>query len=566
MDESGIYTDPKLLLENNARLGATLLAYRLEIDSVNAKYDKQVYLNMRLQFILSHLTLSLDKITNSLDDSIDCSIANIILDNLRQYLSSNSNKMMSEIDENITKQLKNALNNALSSFKRNNNNVINQNSHDFDYEALISESFNKYLSATYPSMGEVGELRNEISRLTKQNDILYRKSQANNIDNSPMDIETDTNDNAASSGYINKLTNQCKELDKALQKSQNQLLSFKMNVLDKLKNEDIHYEKLASMLNSEKVSHINQIQTLQSQLLQLGDENTKLTSEINVLKSECEKLKEICKISEDTLNDRIKLSESLKTKNTQLSKELSEVRSLLNKNTAEDDIDSIKLKLAVLEKNQAEFKTIEENLNNAINEIEEISIAFEEKQKQCENFTKQLMLKPTPQTETYNVKIELDRLNSNFQKQLNLYSEKIRDYDIATQLYIEGWNHSYQRAIAIERERDELLRYLHMSSERNTLLSRQLEDAKDKDNTIYGHRRKNLKPGDENALIVRENAELIKRITCAVCNERFRDHVIIKCGHFFCEPCLDDNIKSRNRRCSQCKINFDKRDIQKIYF
>ncbi|RQX67210.1 zinc finger, C3HC4 type (RING finger) domain protein [Toxoplasma gondii CAST] len=66
-------------------------------------------------------------------------------------------------------------------------------------------------------------------------------------------------------------------------------------------------------------------------------------------------------------------------------------------------------------------------------------------------------------------------------------------------------------------------------------------------------------------LLKDENETMRRRLVCFVCNERFKDHMINKCGHMFCQVCLERNVKTRNRKCPHCKAQFDQKDIRKVY-
>ncbi|CAG9478222.1 unnamed protein product [Plasmodium vivax] len=70
---------------------------------------------------------------------------------------------------------------------------------------------------------------------------------------------------------------------------------------------------------------------------------------------------------------------------------------------------------------------------------------------------------------------------------------------------------------------------------------------------------------EERQLLIEENNELRRRLMCSVCMENFKNYIIVKCGHIYCESCIFSNLKTRNRKCPQCKIPFDKKDLQKIF-
>jgi outer membrane murein-binding lipoprotein Lpp len=59
---------------------------------------------------------------------------------------------------------------------------------------------------------------------------------------------------------------------------------------------------------------------------------------------------------------------------------------------------------------------------------------------------------------------------------------------------------------------------------------------------------------------------LDKMMTCSVCHERYKEVVISKCYHLFCKKCIDDNLKSRHRKCPACGLAFGENDVKTVYF
>lgn len=56
-----------------------------------------------------------------------------------------------------------------------------------------------------------------------------------------------------------------------------------------------------------------------------------------------------------------------------------------------------------------------------------------------------------------------------------------------------------------------------------------------------------------------------KLLKCTACDRRYKDSVINKCMHVFCQECLDQRIKSRNRMCPSCGEAFSQNDVKRIY-
>lgn len=55
-------------------------------------------------------------------------------------------------------------------------------------------------------------------------------------------------------------------------------------------------------------------------------------------------------------------------------------------------------------------------------------------------------------------------------------------------------------------------------------------------------------------------------LRCSVCKDRFKSATIKKCFHLFCRECIDENIRSRLRKCPACGEKFGQDDVANIYF
>lgn len=65
---------------------------------------------------------------------------------------------------------------------------------------------------------------------------------------------------------------------------------------------------------------------------------------------------------------------------------------------------------------------------------------------------------------------------------------------------------------------------------------------------------------------VLEDVDKYKRLLrCTACDRRYKDSVINKCMHVFCQKCLDQRIKTRNRMCPSCGETFSLNDVKRIY-
>lgn len=64
-----------------------------------------------------------------------------------------------------------------------------------------------------------------------------------------------------------------------------------------------------------------------------------------------------------------------------------------------------------------------------------------------------------------------------------------------------------------------------------------------------------------------EDLERCKRVLkCSLCDTNMKNCTISKCMHTFCESCLNDRLKARQRKCPNCQVEFNANDIKRIYF
>ncbi|KAG6609804.1 E3 ubiquitin-protein ligase BRE1 2 [Phytophthora cinnamomi] len=62
-----------------------------------------------------------------------------------------------------------------------------------------------------------------------------------------------------------------------------------------------------------------------------------------------------------------------------------------------------------------------------------------------------------------------------------------------------------------------------------------------------------------------ELRDLQKLVNCSVCQDRRKDVIISKCFHMFCKECIENNLKSRNRKCPTCKKMFGHDDVKSVW-
>ena len=63
----------------------------------------------------------------------------------------------------------------------------------------------------------------------------------------------------------------------------------------------------------------------------------------------------------------------------------------------------------------------------------------------------------------------------------------------------------------------------------------------------------------------REELEAVDHLRCDICRDRFKNVLIISCGHSFCRGCLTLWLDGPNKGCPTCRQSFEERDIQDIY-
>ena len=54
-------------------------------------------------------------------------------------------------------------------------------------------------------------------------------------------------------------------------------------------------------------------------------------------------------------------------------------------------------------------------------------------------------------------------------------------------------------------------------------------------------------------------------LRCSACKERYRERVITRCMHTFCEPCVHARIQTRQRKCPHCGVPFAVSDVHTLY-
>ncbi|GAW81986.1 trophozoite exported protein 1 [Plasmodium gonderi] len=262
---------------------------------------------------------------------------------------------------------------------------------------------------------------------------------------------------------------------------------------------------------------------------------------------------------------------------------------------------------------EKELENLKKNYDDMSEEIEEITKEFEKKQEQVDEMIIQIKNKELESLEKYNNMINKAYVEENL-KQLELsYEEKISSisriyekYENFVNLYLTLFYYARKSAVISDSAREEQMSiFIKLKEKYESIFQKKNEIAQilhevygsnkkliDKCNLLYRENQhlektiissqgkkesKNVSSKtkeekkdenndeEDNHLLIEENNELRRRLICSVCMENFRNYIIVKCGHIYCENCIFSNLKTRNRKCPQCKIPFDKKDLQKIF-
>ncbi len=55
-------------------------------------------------------------------------------------------------------------------------------------------------------------------------------------------------------------------------------------------------------------------------------------------------------------------------------------------------------------------------------------------------------------------------------------------------------------------------------------------------------------------------------LRCSVCRDRFKSVAITRCFHLFCKECIEENLRTRHRKCPACGEKFGQDDVRSVYF
>ncbi|SOV74574.1 trophozoite exported protein 1 [Plasmodium sp. gorilla clade G3] len=252
---------------------------------------------------------------------------------------------------------------------------------------------------------------------------------------------------------------------------------------------------------------------------------------------------------------------------------------------------------------EEELCNLKKNYNIINEEIEEITKEFEKKQEQVDEMILQIKNKELELLEKFNNKMNRTYVEEKLKELKNTYEEKMKHinniykkHDDFVNIYLNLFFQARKNAILSDNQREEQMNlFIKLKDKYDIIFQKKIEltdilkNVYDCNKKLIGHCQdlekenstlqnklsneiknskmlsKNLSKNSDDHLLIEENNELRRRLICSVCMENFRNYIIIKCGHIYCNNCIFNNLKTRNRKCPQCKVPFDKKDLQKIF-
>ncbi|KAL0547697.1 hypothetical protein IC582_012121 [Cucumis melo] len=87
---------------------------------------------------------------------------------------------------------------------------------------------------------------------------------------------------------------------------------------------------------------------------------------------------------------------------------------------------------------------------------------------------------------------------------------------------------------------------------------------------VIGRKASRLEAQMESSSVVEklheELGEYEKIVNCKICVNSRKQVVITKCFHLFCNPCVQDILKSQHRKCPRCSASFGPNDVKQVFF
>ncbi|CRH01100.1 trophozoite exported protein 1, putative [Plasmodium relictum] len=417
---------------------------------------------------------------------------------------------------------------------------------------------------------------------------------------------------------VGVLKNIDKKQTMQLQQKESEILKMKLQ-LDKFKILENTLRDKVAFLEKEKDDLLNSTRVLEEENLESKKKHILNNSDYSVIINEDDdknitmnERKDILHKDEETHeNENIKKEEKSKSflrchigsnKNENFSESQGNMGSVDDYMLKYDELllenKNLRRKLEKKKDVEEELMNLKKNYDAISEEIEEITKEFEKKQEQVDEMIMQIKNKELESLEKYNNKVnkayveeKLKQLEISYQDKMSCINSIYEKYEKFVNLYLTLFFHARKNAVISDSAREEQMsifiklkqKYEHIFQKKNEI-SNILKNVYDCNKKLIEQCKALYKENEnlqntlsnqisiskdiskkDNHLLIEENDELRRRLICSVCMENFRNYIIIKCGHIYCENCIFNNIKTRNRKCPQCKIPFDKKDLQKIF-
>lgn len=378
-------------------------------------------------------------------------------------------------------------------------------------------------------------------------------------------------------------------------------ISNKVNTLEYEINVLKNIDKNQTMQLQQKENDILKMK-LYIEKLKLSEKNLK--DKIILLENEKDKMLSGIHIKDNSFNEESK-SEEGKIQLRDIQNDNDEKYDDEKKRFKELFIENQKLKEELNKKRnvEEELHSLRKNYNIINEEIEEITKEFEKKQEQVDEMILQIKNKELELLDKFNNKMNKAYVEEKLKELKNTYEEKMKHinniykkHDDFVNIYLNLFFQARKNAILSDSQREEQMNlFIKLKDKYDIIFQKKIEltdilkNVYDCNKKLIGHCQdlekenstlqnklsneiknskmlsKNLSKNSDDHLLIEENNELRRRLICSVCMENFRNYIIIKCGHIYCNNCIFNNLKTRNRKCPQCKVPFDKKDLQKIF-
>ncbi|KAF4322991.1 hypothetical protein JM18_000306 [Phytophthora kernoviae] len=289
--------------------------------------------------------------------------------------------------------------------------------------------------------------------------------------------------------------------------------------LDKLKALEAAWENDESTL----------IQDHEEKLKQLQDEKAQAVDEYN-------------KIQHKAKDVEHHMTEKWEKKITKIQAEMSKTKS---------QIDEVNLKNVSLREKLSNASNYRDQLTEAKAELESakrenVSLKAKVEREQSRADRAQASADNEQTQELTHKTIDAEREASDAEKR-----KALRDAEVAKKIVASSAAESTQRQQQMLQEKQRPCEKCDTYRKKTEKYERQLQSAKSASST-----------GELTDLERFELRDLQKLVNCSVCQDRRKDVIISKCFHMFCKECIENNLKSRNRKCPTCKKMFGHDDVK----